>query len=283
MQINYNYSYKDSAGSAQGLFQNCQSPDKHSHVLREIFESLRGILKLYVFILRFLTKFITTFCDPQVERIVPLYHKTDVLGLQAFLREKFKLWAGNYQAALKRLSKELLVAKRNAQETFLRSVLQNEGSCWTEFYKYVKRRTGNRENIPALKDHNGKLITQPIEKANTLNSYYASIFSCERTCPQIPSTDSGKPFTVSTNIIRKRPSATGKKKSFGPDGIPGQILKLGGEAMIPDLARLLEITMNNNAIPGDWKKTIVVPIYKGTDRAVVGNYRPVSLTSVVCK
>jgi hypothetical protein len=31
----------------------------------------------------------------QVERIVPLYHKTDVLGLQAFLREKFNLWAGS--------------------------------------------------------------------------------------------------------------------------------------------------------------------------------------------
>jgi hypothetical protein len=127
-------------------------------------------------------------CEPQVERIVSLYHKTDVLGLQAFLREKFKLWAGNgscvveiwnsykdiifegikryvpnktlsknpdpeyynrevkrlkvkvrkvyskrkfgqhYQAAVKRLSKELLVAKKNAQETFLRWVLQNEGS-----------------------------------------------------------------------------------------------------------------------------------------------------------
>jgi hypothetical protein len=24
-----------------------------------------------------------------------MYHKTDVLGLQAFLREKFYLWAGN--------------------------------------------------------------------------------------------------------------------------------------------------------------------------------------------
>jgi hypothetical protein len=30
----------------------------------------------------------------QVERVVPLCHKTDALGLQAFLREKFKLWAG---------------------------------------------------------------------------------------------------------------------------------------------------------------------------------------------
>jgi hypothetical protein len=31
----------------------------------------------------------------QVKRIVPLYHKTDVLGLQPFLREKFNLWAGS--------------------------------------------------------------------------------------------------------------------------------------------------------------------------------------------
>jgi len=31
------------------------------------------------------------------------------------------------------------------------------------------------------------------------------------------------------------------------------------------------------------KKAIMVPIYKWGDRSVVGNYRPVSLTSVVCK
>jgi hypothetical protein len=53
--------------------------------------------------------------------------------------------------------------------------------------------------------------------------------------------------------------------------------------MIPFLARLLDITMNNNAIPGDWKKAIVVPIYKEGDRSLVGNYRPFRLTSVVCK
>jgi len=51
--------------------------------------------------------------------------------------------------------------------------------------------------------------------------------------------------------------------------------------MIPYLARLLDITMNNNAIPGDWKKAVVVPIYKGGYRSEVGNYSPVSLTSVV--
>jgi hypothetical protein len=71
----------------------------------------------------------------------------------------------------KTLTKKLLVSKKMAQETFLRSILQNEGRCWTEFYKYVKRRKGNKENIPAIQDHNGKLIRDPLEKANFLNSY----------------------------------------------------------------------------------------------------------------
>ena len=34
--------------------------------------------------------------------------------------------------------------------------------------KYVERCKGNRENIPAIKHQNGKLITDPKEKANSL-------------------------------------------------------------------------------------------------------------------
>ena len=157
----------------------------------------------------------------------------------------------------------MLTAKKDAQETFLKSVLRNEGKCWSEFYKYVKRRKGNRENIPAIKDCNGRLIIDSIEKANSLNFYYSSVFSCERNIQQIELSNSGEPFAISTKIIRKRLAAIGKNKSIGPDGISGEILKLGGEAMIPYLARLLDVTINNATIPSDWKRAIVVPIYKG--------------------
>jgi len=58
-------------------------------------------------------------------------------------------------------------------------------------------------------------------------------------------------------------------------------LKLVWVAMIPFLAGLLDIAMNNNAIPCDWIKAILVPIYEGGDRSVVENYRSVSLNSVV--
>jgi hypothetical protein len=55
---------------------------------------------------------------------------------------------------LKSLFKELLAAQKIAQGTFLRSVLRNEGNCWSEFYRYVKNRKGNVEIIPPFEDRN---------------------------------------------------------------------------------------------------------------------------------
>jgi len=36
-----------------------------------------------------------TCSEPQVERVVPVYNKTNVSGLQTFLRDKFVVWASN--------------------------------------------------------------------------------------------------------------------------------------------------------------------------------------------
>ena len=178
----------------------------------------------------------------------------------------------------------MLSAKRNAQKTFFISVLQNEGKSLSECYRFVNRRKGNWENIWEIKDCSGGLITDPVDKANNLNNYYASVFSCERDTLVINSTHSNKYFTIKISIIRKSSAITGRKKSVGPDGIPGPIFKMSGEAMIPYMARLLDITINNGTIPRDWKKkNIVFPIHKGGDLSVVKNFRPVNLTSVVCK
>jgi hypothetical protein len=239
-----------------------------------------------------------TCTEPQVERLVPVYNKTDVIGLKTFLRDKVAVWVSNgssveeiwnnyknivyesierfvphkilrknsdpeyynkeikrlkskvrkaynrsrlgehHMEELKQLSKQLLAAKKSAQET-LKSVLSKEGKCWTEFYKYVKRRNGNRGNLPAIKGHNGRIITDSIDKTNLFHSYYLTVSSSEGSIPHMQGENTGEPFTIDIKIIRRRIRAMGKNKSVGPDRVPGEILKLGGEAMIPYLARLL--------------------------------------------
>ena len=100
--------------------------------------------------------------------------------------------------------------------------------CWSDFYKYVKRRKGNRENIPAIKDCNGRIITDAIEKANTFNSYCSTVFSSEGNILHVRSENTGDPFTTDIKTIRRRIKAIGKNKSVGPDRVSGEILKLGG-------------------------------------------------------
>jgi hypothetical protein len=98
----------------------------------------------------------------------PEYYNRGVKRLKVKVRRAYnrKKLGEHYQQELKRLSQKLLSAKRNAQETFLRSLLQNKGKSRYEFYRYVKRRKGNRENIPMIRDCNGEHITDPVEKAN---------------------------------------------------------------------------------------------------------------------
>jgi hypothetical protein len=101
-----------------------------------------------------------------------------------------------------------------------------------------------------MKDGNGRLITDSIEKVNSLNFCYSSVFSCERSIPQIQRANSGEPFAISTKIIRKRLAAMGKNKSIRPGSVSGQFQKLSGEVMISYLERLLDI-INNGTIPSD--------------------------------
>ena len=76
---------------------------------------------------------------------------------------------------------------------------------------------------------------RPICLISIIRRYSAATAIC-----RIYREKTGEPFTIDIKIIRRRIGAIGKNKSVGPDRVSGEILKLGGEAMIPYLARLLD-------------------------------------------
>jgi hypothetical protein len=41
--------------------------------------------------------------------------------------------------------------------------------------------------------------------------------------------------------------------------------------------------MSTGSVPSEWRRAIVVPVYKNGNAADVSNYRPISLTCVACK
>ena len=72
--------------------------------------------------------------------------------------------------------------------------------------------------------------------------------------------------------------------SAGPDEIHYQLLK-----HLPDASLLLLLNIFNKIwlsgdFPSDWRKAIVIPIPKpGKDPTNPTNYRPIALTSCICK
>ena len=117
------------------------------------------------------------------------------------------------QDQLNHLSKELLAAKQKAHEGYLHKILQNEGKCWAEFYRYARRRKSNKVNIPGLKGINGGIITDPLEKANILNSYCVSVFSRKNDHQQRTAMNSEcrEVLSVCSKTLRNRLASSGKK------------------------------------------------------------------------
>ena len=72
-------------------------------------------------------------------------------------------------------------------------------------------------------------------------------------------------------------------KAAGPDCMPNFILKIAADQMAPILTKLYQFSLNTGEVPADWKNAFIVPVFKKGEKHIPSNYRPVSLTSVVCK
>ncbi|BHF62307.1 hypothetical protein SprV_0200528900 [Sparganum proliferum] len=87
----------------------------------------------------------------------------------------------------------------------------------------------------------------------------------------------------SEGIVRRELEALNKSKSPGPDEIPPKLLKeLASELSVP-LLMLFQTSFDTGTLPIDWKLAHITPLYKGGSRASTTNYRPISLTCILCK
>ncbi len=72
-------------------------------------------------------------------------------------------------------------------------------------------------------------------------------------------------------------------KSSGPNELHPKILKILAPFIAKPLAHLFNLSLVTGKVPNVWRTATVCPIFKKGSREIPGNYRPVSLTSFVCK
>ena len=134
----------------------------------------------------------------------------------------------------------------------------------------------------------GSLASDDEEKAVLLNNFFSSVFTRENlsNIPTFPDRDFASTLTTinfDTAKILKVLQSLDQSKSPGPDGIHIKVLKELKDCVTPLLADLFNSSIKESTVPSKWKIANVVPLFKKGDRILPGNYRPVSLTSVVSK
>ena len=72
-------------------------------------------------------------------------------------------------------------------------------------------------------------------------------------------------------------------KTGGSDGIVGELLKYGGSRMVDLLEQLFLVIWQEDIVPRQWRDGLIVNIFKKGDREDPGNYRGITLLSVVGK
>ena len=221
-------------------------------------------------------------------------------NLQQAIREKHRLhrrWirgikSGNvnsHNAYIKSRNKAKKLI-RQSKRLFEKGIASRSKSNPKEFWKYVRKKLKTKGGVsPLLKNTKDpdSLKYDDKEKADILQDQFSGVFIKEshNNLPQMESRTEKqiRDIQIIEKMVRKEILALNINKSCGPDEISPLLLTKLIDHITNPLVLLMNTTIKLGALPNDWKQAYVSPIYKKGSRNVAENYRPISLTSVVCK
>ena len=193
----------------------------------------------------------------------------------------------NYKEALNLATTEIRKSKRTFEKKLAGNIKNDRKRC----YAYVRSKQKVRDKVGPLENNRGNIISDGFLKAEVLNEYFSSVFTTED-ISSLP-----VPFTkfecnksehlgqlfVTPEMIAQKIKKMKDNKSPGVDGIPPKLLKEIVEQISTPLAKLFNLSLEEGIVPSEWKEANISPLFKKESRKKPENYRPVSLTSVVCK
>ncbi|CAC5391722.1 unnamed protein product [Mytilus coruscus] len=178
--------------------------------------------------------------------------------------------------------------KREYEKNLSEKAKENPKAIWS----YMKSKTKTKEGIGDLhldpEDTKSVKTEDNREKAKLLVEYFSSVFTKE---PDgvMPSPTPVLVTKVMSNqkikeeVVLKHLNALKIDKSPGMDKLHPRLLKEIAESLANPLCIIYNQSLESKTVPNDWKNAMISAIFKKGNKSLAKNYRPVSLTSVVCK
>ena len=186
--------------------------------------------------------------------------------------------------------KEADLLKKNARQAkraYEKKIAKEASGNKRQFFRYVNSKLTVRPEITSMQNEIGELVDNDTEICNILAKYFNSVYT--------PASDGELPemnnmceveinnLEINRNDIQTRLEKLNVTKTCGPDNLhPFVLQKTAGEISVP-LEIIFRKSVSTGECPTDWRSANVAPIHKKGDRTDPSNYRPISLTSQVCK
>ena len=88
---------------------------------------------------------------------------------------------------------------------------------------------------------------------------------------------------VSESKVLKYLNALSVDKATGLDAIPSRFVRDSASIIVCPITHIINLSIIQGVVPDDLKSARVVPLFKKNDKTEVGNYRPVSILSIISK
>ena len=185
----------------------------------------------------------------------------------------------------KEVSKQFKAAIRKAKSNYFQThITANLESGNTKpLFAHINRAKGQSNCINTLKDCSPDMIP------NKLADHFSSVYNAHTYDPVFLThkpIDKMPDITIHPLGVKAYLQSLDVRKSTGPDGISPMLLKMFScyvHSFVDIIASILQCSLDTTSLPSAWKEAVVTPIYKGGPRDEVGNYRPISITSIICK
>ena len=216
------------------------------------------------------------------------------------IKKKNKLWS-SVRSKLASTEKELQYNKlrnqvrkltRKAKKLTEKNIAKNAKKNPKGFWKYSQSKLKTKAGIPDLEvnDDNDKkaYATDDKSKSNLFQDYFGGVFT-EEPDGELPHFEERKyenmisSIEITEDMILKKLKKIKINKSPGPDTIHPRVIHEISNEICKPLCIIFQASIKSKKLPDEWKHAHVTAIYKKGAKTKPQNYRPVSLTSVVCK